>query len=86
MSYTVTPDLPAIQVRDCGEGDRPRKQTPDGPVAVFSSAVGVLVRQGKAGEACSAVSALYFDLPREVEWRIVLHEKTAEDVGINLLP
>ena len=86
MSYTVTPDLPAIQVRDCGEGDRPRKQTPDGPVEVFSSAVGVLVRQGKEGEARSAVSALYFDLPREVEWRIVLHEKTAEDVEINLLP
>ena len=86
MSYAVEPELPrrAVQVRDCGEGDRPRAT--DGPTAVFASAVGAMVRLGKEGEPRAAVSSLYFQLPEDVEWRIVVQEKLLEDMDIALLP
>lgn len=88
MHYTVTPDLPreALRVLDRSQGDKVRKQTDDGPVAVLSSAVGPIVRMGKEHEPRTAISSLYFELPEDLEWRIVLREKLLEDMEIRILP
>ena len=90
MSYKVTPELPrdGIEVRDCARGDRPRPkfQDPNGPAASHCAmAVGAVIRCGKEGEPHTTVSSLYFASPTDVEWRIVLRQKTAEDLETTLI-
>lgn len=86
MSYTVEPELPrdSLTVRDCGGGDRPRmKQTnPAGPTA--ASSVGILFANGKTGQPRAAASALRFEPPEQIEWRMVFYHKTVEDMEIDL--
>ena len=88
MLYTVTPELrrEAIHIRDCSPGDKARKHTADGMMAVLASAVGPVMRMGKEHEPRTAISSLYYKLPGELEWRIVLREKLLEDIEITLFP
>ena len=88
MAYTVAPELlrEGIEVRDCAPGDRPKMRNPDGLAAApRAMAVGALIRRGENGEPYTTVSSLYFELPEEVEWRIVLHQRTAEDLEATLI-
>lgn len=90
MGFTLAPELPrdAVQVQDCAQGDRPRPkfQDPNGPVASHCAmAVGAVIRMGREGEPYTTASSLYFDLPEEIEWRIVLRQKTTEDLETSLI-
>ena len=51
----------------------------DGPTAI-------LLANGKTGHPRSACSALRFDPPGQVEWRMVFYQKTADDISVDLLP
>lgn len=51
----------------------------DGPTAI-------LLANGKAGRPRAACSALYFDPPEQVEWRMVFYQKTVEGMTVELLP
>jgi len=86
MSYVTEPELPreALTVRDCGQGDSPRMRQPGpgGPTA--ASSVGVMFATGKADQLRAAASALYFEPPEQIEWRMVFRQKMAEDIKIDL--
>ena len=90
MSYRVEAELPrdAIEVWDCAQGDRPRPKHPDhnDPAAVrCAAAVGAVIRRGREGEPYATASSLYFEPPADVEWRIVLRQRTAEDLETTLM-
>lgn len=100
MSYTLSPDLPdnAFIVIDCEESDHPRKKQVhsnepqsiayctaigiiggvDGPTAIVVSGI----EQGKFRTACSA---LHFDPIDDVEWQMIFHMKTCEDITVILM-
>ena len=98
MQYTITPDLPReeISVRDCANGDSPRrKESVQKPGCVFCSAIGVIrsadgptaVAVGVRQEVSvhSACSSLYFEKQDSVEWRVGFRVKTVEDLDIVLI-
>lgn len=66
----------------------------DGPVAVGSIGIiggsdgptAVLLANGKAGRPRAACSALYFDPPERIEWRMVFYQKTVDGITVELLP
>ena len=97
LGYAITPDLPAgaLSLRDCGDGDRPRLKTPLEPGRpTVASSVGILLahRRGEttllpdgAEALCRAASsALRFQHPEEIQWRMTFYRKTAQDVEIEL--
>ena len=89
MSYEVEPELPkeSLAVLDCGKGDSPRKKASiggaDGPMSFF---VGIVVDTDDNGKTNprSAYSALRFEPPEHIEWRIEFYQKTVEDIEIDL--
>ena len=98
MQYTITPDLPReeVSIRECGNGDSPRRKAPDlNGGHMFASAIGVIrsvdgptaVMVGTPQEAKvhSACSGLYFEKQESVEWRISFRVKTMEDAEIQLI-
>ena len=97
MSYAVTPDLPlgGISLQDCGEGDRPRRKTPPDPcrpesagsVAILAHRTGQTTLVLPGGEQAlnrAASSALRFQHPDHIQWRMTFHQKTAEDIELEL--
>lgn len=99
MSYTLSPDLPegAFTVTDCVRSDRPRQKrtNPNEPKALIGNCFGFIVstdsptaiifggsEQGKLHAACSA---LHFEPMDDVEWRMVFHEKSREDVTVEII-
>jgi len=86
MSYVIEPELPKneLTVRDSGDGDRPRPKQPasDGPTV--ASSVGLLFASSKAGQPRAACSALHFETPETIEWRMVFYHKTVEDITVDL--
>ncbi len=99
MSYTVEPELPReeLTVRDCAPGDGPRANSrgvssADGPAACSVGIIGgadgptvIVFANGKSDCSRSAVSALYFEVPETVRWRMVFFRKPAEPVEIDLI-
>lgn len=98
MRYTVTPDLPReeIGVRDCANGDSPRrKESAPKPNCDFCSAIGVIrssdgptavmVGVPQSAGVHTACSGLYFEKPESVEWRVSFRVKTVEDMEIQLM-
>lgn len=100
MSYTIAPEIPdnELTICDCVDSDRPRRRNND-PFAPEESssaiAIGIIGgadgptaitfggdRQGKLRAACSA---LHFEPVKEVEWRVIFHEKQFEDLSVRLL-
>ncbi len=98
MSYTLSPDLPgdAFTVADCVRSDSPRQKYTDsnGPQALNSVSIGIIGRAVgptaiffAGSNACklhTACSALHFNPVDDVEWRMVFHEKTGEDITVEL--
>jgi hypothetical protein len=95
----LAPDLPdgAFTVTDCVRFDQPRQKRTnpneprvfsgvcftiiggsDGPTAIIFGGSG----QGKLHVVCSA---LHFEPMDDVEWRMVFHEKSREDVTVELI-
>lgn len=73
IGYTLTPPLAkeAFSLRDCAPDDA------DGPTcAIFT------VPKGGIRAACSS---LHFQPVEQVEWRMLVHEKTREDMIVTLL-
>lgn len=97
LSYAVTPDLPqgAISLQDCGEGDRPRRKTPPDPGRPESAgSVGILAHRtgqttvtlpgGEGALSRAACSALRFQHPDEIQWRMTFYQRTADDMEVEL--
>ncbi len=71
--YTLEPDLPEdiFSVRDCSYGE--------------TGGAGVLLVCDEEDDAVhTAFSSFYFNLPDEIEWRIVFQEKIKEDLTLTL--
>ena len=101
MTYAVWPELPqgAVDIRDCGEGDRPRRKTPPnpmGPTAFNAVALGVIggadgpaavvLANGGSARRQAACSALRFQPGGPAEWRMVFYEKSVEDTQVYMIP
>ena len=86
MSFVVEPELPrqSLTVRDCGQGDHPRPKQSNMAGPTVANSVGVILATSKSGQPRAACSSLYFDLPEQIEWRMVFYQKTAEDTEIDL--
>jgi hypothetical protein len=100
MNYTLTPHLSAnnFTVTDCEESDRPQKKQIISNVSLSSTSCAAIAiiggsngptaivlgsaDQGNLGTTCSA---LHFEPVDEVEWQMVFHEKTCEDITVKLL-
>lgn len=86
LTYRLDPNLLQDQVslQDCAEGDKPYPKEPDpmAPQASFSVALFTL-REEPGLHATT--SSLYFQLPEEVQWQMLLREKLHNDVTIPLL-
>jgi len=98
MQYTLTPDLPKeeVSVRECGNGDSPRrKETAPKPGCDFCSAIGIIrsadgptavvVGTPQEAKVHSACSGLYFEKQESVEWRMSFRVKMVEDAEIRLI-
>jgi hypothetical protein len=98
MSYTLSPDLPdgAFTVIDYVRSDQPRQKrtNPNEPQAFSGICVGIIggtdgptaiifggSEQSKLHVVCSA---LHFEPVDDVEWRMVFHEKSREDVTVDI--
>ena len=97
MTYAVTPDLPrdGISVRDCAQGDRPRRKAlpdsmpPDGAASVGLIATSrglapVTAAGGAEVQARAACSALWFQPADQVQWRMAFNQRTAGDIDVDL--
>ncbi len=100
MSYTITPELAdgIMTITDCADSDRPiqKQQNPYYPVAVSSASVAVIggadgptaiifggsSTQGKLRAACSS---LHFDSVKDVEWRMIFHQKQFDDFLLKII-
>lgn len=98
MSYTLTPELPegTLTVLDCGESDRPRSKYSDSADANAAGAACMGVIGGADGPTAivcgserkklhAAVSSLRFQSVKNIEWRMVFHQKQLEDMRVELL-
>jgi len=97
MQYTLTPDLPReeVSVRECGNGDSPRRRETANPGCDFCSAIGIIrsadgptavvMGMRQEAEVHSACSSLYFEKQKNVEWRMSFRVKTVEDAEIQLI-
>jgi len=86
MSYMVEPELPkeSLTVRECGDGDRPRPKQSDSARPTVASSVCLLFANSKAGQPRAACSALHFETPETIEWRMIFYHKTVEDITVDL--
>jgi len=99
MTYTIWPELPdGFSLRDCSEGDRPRRKQADqgGPAALDSVVVFGLYRKEEGDpiyyhpdstEAKPRVmfSQLHFTPAEDVEWRMAFMKKTMDDIELALI-
>ena len=65
----------------------------DGPAACSVGIIGgsdgptaILLTNGKSGRPHAVFSALRFERPERIEWRMVFYQKTVEDISLELLP
>lgn len=98
MTYVVEPELPKgeLTARDCGQGDplRPRQVEPYGPTAAGAASIGIIggadgpttiiLANGKTGHPHAACSALRFEPPELVQWRMVFFQQTSGDIELEL--
>ena len=95
MAYTLSPELPgsSIHVIDTAQSDRPRQKQGEpntskaatvllGGVRGVSSVAAIVSGRGELHTACSA---LHFEAVKEVEWRIIFHEKLKEAIRVTLI-
>lgn len=82
LRYTVTPALPGeiqLQPADRSQGDPPRRPGKAKGSVVIGGAAAVCLLQRKEEAERAAASALYFEPPRSVAWRLRL--SGTPDVG-----
>lgn len=86
MSFELEPELPrqSLTVRDCAQGDRPRRKQSNEAGPTVASSVGVILATSKSGQPRAACSSLYFDPPGQIEWRMIFYQKTVEDLTLDL--
>lgn len=86
LSYNITPqiDRSLFDIRDCAEGDKPRKRqaqeeshTFSGPTSVFSA------KKSTARNRRTAVSSLHFMPVPVIRWRIIFQIKPKEDIKVS---
>lgn len=86
LSYSITPEIDRslFTIRDCTEGDKPKKEDTqkdsghkDGPAAIF------MAGKSAAPNRRTAVSSLHFEPVPEVQWRIVFLTKPKDDIKIS---
>lgn len=95
MAYTISPELPknSIHVIDTAQSDRPRQKQGEpntskaatvllGGVRGVSSVAAIM---SGGGELHTAYSALHYEIVKEVEWRIIFHEKLKKDIRVTLI-
>lgn len=66
----------------------------DGPIAACSIGIiggmdgptAIIVSNGKSSYPWSVCSALRFERPKQIEWRMVFYQRTAEDIEVDLSP
>lgn len=87
MTYSLTPDLSdeVFSVEDSSCGDSPRSKE-DGREVCNAGMPAIFFDDGleEDSNVHSASSALYFDPPEKVQWRMVFHEKIREDFTLTL--
>ena len=93
------PPRESLTVRDRGQGDRPRRQSDPagasstrgvsvtGGVGVIGGAdgpVAIMLTGSKRGQSRTACSGLYFEPPKQIEWRMVFRQKPVESIEVDL--
>jgi len=100
MSYTISPDLndESFSIRDCKNGDSPRRKTPNprdaqadsdclalGIIGAASAPAAISLGNSEHEKLHFACSALHFEPAETVDWKIIFHEKPCPDMTIKLL-
>lgn len=75
----LNPALKAI-----GGADGPTAACSIGIIGGMDCPTAIILSHGKSGHLRSVYSVLRFEKPKQIEWRIVFYQKTAEDIKINL--
>lgn len=86
LVFSVMPNLSddVFFVTDCSRGDSPHQIGQKSDEKLHIMHVGLVALQSASEEIHSASSALYFDPPKKVQWRVVFHEKIREDFTLTL--
>ncbi len=102
MSFVLEPPLPRgeLSLRDCGEGDRPRRRAQPAagrfeftPVATAAASMGIIggadgpvafCVSGNGWQAQTACSALSFEPRPFVRWRAVFYRRWLDDIEVEL--
>ena len=97
MTYAVWPELPkgVFSVRDCGEGDRPRRKASAAPNEFAAVAFGVIggadgpavimLANGKRADRQGACSSMRFQPEEPIEWRTVFRHRSVESIRVELI-
>lgn len=82
LSYSVSPEIDCslFDIRDCTDGDRPRKANAPEKISGESSAIAVFMAgKNPVPERRLAVSSLHFEPVPQTRWRVVFQIKERED-------
>lgn len=67
-----------------GGADAPAVACSVGVIGGSDGPMTILLANGKSGQPRAACSALYFDSPEQIEWRMVFYQKTVEGIELDL--
>lgn len=67
-----------------GGADGPTAACPVGIIGGADGPTVMILANGKSGQPRAACSSLYFEQPKQIEWRMVFRQKTVEDIEFDL--
>lgn len=97
MTYTLFPEIKDFYLQDRNRGDspRPKKTNSHGPMASSIGIIGLRPKlddsgeyyhpDGSVSELKITTSAMYFERPETIEWRLTLQEKRIPDISVKLI-
>lgn len=83
-------DSPRVNVREqavlaaIGSTDGPTAACSVGIIGGADGPTAIILADGKTGHPQAVCSALRFEIPKQIEWRMVFYQKTVEDMKIDL--
>ncbi len=83
-------DSPRVNVREqavlaaIGGADGPTAACSVGVISGADGPTAIILADGKTGCPRAVCSALRFEMPKQIEWRMVFYQKTVENMKINL--
>ena len=88
LSYSVSPEISRdlFDIRDCANGDKPRKKAAPGEHSRSDGATAVfLAGKSPVPQRRMAASSMYFEPVEEIRWRIVFQVRKKPHMEVSFV-